>query len=125
MVALEYFRLIATEFVDIDDVTVNAMIDMASAFVSPKGFDNKYEQALAYYTAHLFAMRSIVNIGGSTDTKIIAGNVSSEKEGDLQRSYGSSNITSTGDDLLNRTYYGKLFLMLRKSCIMPVMTRMG
>ena len=56
---------------------------------------------------------------------ITQGNIASEKEGDLEVSYGAVSGANGADELLNKTYYGKLFLDLRRKCVLTVLTRLG
>ena len=56
---------------------------------------------------------------GSSDVGI-TGSVTSEKEGDLQRSYGDK---SASFDMLDKTYYGIEFKRLRSMCVVPIVTR--
>lgn len=112
---LDFIRILAPEFNAVDDKEILGLIDFYSDFVSKKYFGKYYEKALAFYIAHQLTLSNTVanSEDGGQDTSIIAGDITSEKEGDLQRSYGSSGTsTSAVDELLNKTYYGKMYLNL-------------
>lgn len=66
--------------------------------------------AIAYLTAHMYTL-SLRNGAG--------GNVTSEKEGDLARSYG----TSMSDSPYGSTSYGQEFERLKRMFIFKPMTR--
>jgi hypothetical protein len=121
MDALATFRALAPEFSAKTDAEVTAMIEIANPHVTVR-FGNFYEQALAYYAAHSFAMLALVSTAGSTGAGVVSGDVVSEKEGDLSRSYAQYNNDKKPDQL-DRTYYGKEFKALAKKCIVTAMVR--
>ena len=123
MDALATFRALAPEFAAKTDAEVNTMIELAKPHVTMR-FGSFYEQALAYYTAHSFAMLGLIAANGSTSAALTAGDIVSEKEGDLSRSFAQY-MNDKKPDQLDRTYYGKEFKALAKKCIVPVMTRMN
>lgn len=47
MTPLEIFRLVATEFKDVDDAEVEKWVELSKPFVSKKKFGNTYNHALA------------------------------------------------------------------------------
>lgn len=120
---LSFIRILAPEFNVVNDDEILGLIDFYSDFVSKKYFGKYYEKALAFYIAHQITLSDIVanSEGGATDTSIIAGEITSEREGDLQRSYGSSGTNT--DELLNKTYYGKMYLSLLQSLRPIALTR--
>lgn len=120
---LAMVRVIASELDTIDDNTVLQYIDFAKTFVSERRFGPMYEKALAFYAAHLLTLKSITAANGATDAALTAGAVTSEREGDLQRTYDYSSGSSSS--LLSKTVYGKQYLELLKMCIVPVITRRG
>ena len=71
------------------------------------------EQAIAYLAAHKLSMAS--RVGGA------AGQVTSEKEGSLSRSYGSV----SGQTGYNQTSYGQEFIRLRDGNVVGFLTRAG
>jgi len=120
MDALATFRALASEFAAKTDDEVNTMIELAKPHVTVR-FGSFYEQALAYYAAHMFAIQALIAESGGTSSALTAGEVVSEKEGDLSRSYAQQ--TTSESDLLDKTYYGKEFKALAKKCIVTVMVR--
>ena len=130
MTQLEMFRKIAPEFQQISDDEVQGMLDLVGDILSKKRFGKMYDRAVALLAAHQFTLQTLIandeNAGAST--LLTSGALVSEREGDLQRSYGGMSSSSSGDDmdsLLKKTVYGLQFLTLRSMCIVPVMTRMG
>lgn len=116
---------VAPEFVTMNDSDVLQVMEIAKLFVSEKKFGKFYPLAVADYTAHLLTLRAeVVNSGGMSAT-LTSGGIVSESEGDLSRSYGVANTGGSGNDLLNKTVYGKAYLQLLKLVIVPVRTRMG
>lgn len=122
MDALATFRALIPEFAAKTDAEVNTMLELAKPHVSEVRFGTFYDQALAYYAAHMFAMQALVSTVGSTGSAVISGDVVSEKEGDLQRSYAQYNNEKKPDQL-DRTYYGKEFKALAKKCIVTAIVR--
>lgn len=49
---LQIVRLVATEFEDLSDETIEMWIDLTKPLISKKVFGKLYEQALALLTAH-------------------------------------------------------------------------
>lgn len=130
MTQLEIFRKIAPEFKRIPDDEVQGMLDLAGDILSKKRFGKMYDRAVALLAAHQFTLQTMIandeNAGAATS--LTSGALVSEREGDLQRSYGGMASSSSGDDmdsLLKKTVYGLQFLALRSMCVVPVMTRMG
>ena len=106
-------RVIAPK-IDIDDEQIKEYIELYSDFVSEKYFGKFYDKALAFFIAHYISLDNISSENGAFDSSIIAGNVISEKEGDLEKTYANSKNES--DNLLNKTYYGIRYLDLQKMC---------
>ena len=115
--SLEYFRIIATEFASATDDTVNAFIGLAGNFINAGLYLNP-ELALAYQAASLMYQQKQSSEGNSSGLDLTM-----EKEGDLQRSYGKSSNSSNG---ITKDIYQQQLDMLAKSfsgaCIM---TRYG
>ena len=123
---VKLFRTIAPEFSELTDEEVLTYIDLYKAFVSQKAFGKMYYKALCYFVAHMLTIVGLSEEQGADSSYFTAGNVTMEKEGDLQRSYANvSSSSSSADDLLNKTFYGKMFLQIRAMCVMTAMTRMG
>lgn len=108
LTALEIFRIIADEFADIPDETIQNKMLFASVYVGKDCYGDAYNVALALMTAHLMALPGGVNGGYSTS----AGKVTSMKEGDLSLSYGA---LSSDTSWLGQTTYGQLLDQLQRA----------
>ena len=78
-------------------------LDLAKNFVFETKWERKYKQAVCLLTAHMVSM---TKTGGNN-----SGPIASESVGELSISYSNA----TMDDELQRTSYGELYLMLRKT----------
>ena len=118
MTELEYFRLLAVEFASVDDATVERWLSVAGNLVNVGTLDaERAAMARALYAAHLLSLSTRSGQGGAA----ALGPVTSEKEGDLQRSYGG---LKGGDTILGSTTYGQQYLDLTKVCSgAAIMTR--
>ena len=127
MTAVQVFRLVASEFSATSDETVDVVFALVAPQVSESKFGKLYPQAIAYLAAHWLAWQAVITSSGSTGGAATGGRVTSEKEGDLSRSYtdNSSNpTTSSFADNLDRTAYGLEFKRLTRMAIVPLVTRM-
>ena len=127
MTALETFRLVASEFAAKPDATVSGVFELVGPMVSESKFGKLYPQALAYLAAHWFAWQEIITTSGSSSAAATGGRITSEKEGDLSRSYTDNSrnpTTSSFADNLDRTAYGLEFKRLTRMAIVPLVTRM-
>lgn len=121
---LSTFRLVASEFSDVDDKNVTTMIELQSVRISPKAFGDKYDLAVAYLTAHAFKFDEMLKGGGASSGGLVSGAITSEKEGGISVGYASPTLSRYNDgSLYAKTAYGLLFLELRSQCIVPLMTR--
>lgn len=115
MTPLEYFRLFAAEFASTPDATVNAWLGIAATRIETGSLDTEgAAQALAYYAAHLLKVSTLSAGGTSLAT------VTSEREGDLARTYAT---TKGADTLDGSTAYGLQFLAITAGA--HIMTRFG
>jgi len=101
---------IAPEFSSTDSSKRARFIGYASAEVAFGGASK--DLATAYLAAHM------LTLSGRRGT---AGQVTSETEGSLSRSYGSVG----GPAGYNQTGYGQEYLRLMRSCVIAPMTRAG
>lgn len=121
---LSAFRLMASEFSDVDDKNVNSMIELQGVRISEKAFGDKYDLAVAYLTAHAFKLDEMLRGGGASSGGLASGAITSEKEGSISVGYASPTLSRYNDgSLYSKTAYGLLFLELRSQCIIPLMTR--
>lgn len=121
---LSNFRLVASEFIDVDDENVNSMIELQGVRISKKAFGDKYDLAVAYLTAHAFKLDEMLKGGGASSGGLVSGAITSEKEGGISVGYASPTLSIYNDgSMYSKTAYGLLFLELRSQCIVPLMTR--
>lgn len=104
---------VAPEFTCVSNSEIDTYIEIAQTLICADKFGNKAKNALALVTAHIMKEIGI----GSDASNNNSGAVTSEKVGDLQRSYGAVNIAnaSAQDQLFTTTKYGRLFLLLKKT----------
>ena len=121
---LKIFRKIAPEFEKVEDRLIKEQADIFGDFLSKKRFGQFYTRAVAYFIAHQMKLNAMAAESGTDSGALTAGNVTMEKEGDLQRQYADNGISSA-DSLLRKTVYGRQYLAIRAMCIVPLMMRMG
>lgn len=117
--APEIFRLVATEFEDLSDETVENWLDLTRPFISKRRFGKLYEQALAYLTAHRLKMAGYGNstLGTVGDSLRVA----SYTEGETSVSFSVNQGTNLlADAELALTPYGIEYLSLRRMVIIPI-----
>lgn len=119
MTVIEIFRLVATEFKDLDDEKVMAWSELTAPLISKKVFGQLYDQALALLTAHRLKM---AGYGDSTygtvgDTLRIG----SYSEGETSVSFTVNQGTNLLVDAeLALTPYGLEYLSLRRLVVIPI-----
>lgn len=121
MSPLEIFRLIATEFGDIDDETVEKWIELVKPLISAKRFGETYNQALALLAAHRLKMAGYgEDSNGTIGDTLRVGNYS---EGETSIGFNVSQATNLLVDAeLTLTAYGLQFLSLRRSRIISIVS---
>lgn len=121
------FAVICSELT-LTDEEFEVYINLIEPMLSEQKFGKLYITAFVYLIAHHVVLRKLINSAdggngtGASDLGIVS-SVTSEKEGDLQRSYGSA-ASGNALDLLEKTYYGLEFKRIRAMCIIPVVTRL-
>lgn len=127
MSQLEMLRALAPELSGVTDERANIVLGIADGVISKKVFGADYDSACVLYAAHILTMQNRVEeTGSAADMSVTAGDVTSEREGDLQRTYASG-IGSGGtafSRLLGKTLYGQMLLALQARHVVPVVTRM-
>ena len=100
------FRAIAPEFTAavVSDESAIAEFSLVADFVSESKFGPFYNKAIAVYAAHLLKLNEVAADDGSSGGTITAGGIIMEKEGDLQRQYGTSASTSAADISIHRPH---------------------
>lgn len=116
---LETLRLIAPEFASIDDVTVQAMLDIAPLIIDPMMYSEDVRGlALVYQACILLAQRQASESG----TASASGDLVREKEGDLERQF-SAGSSSSGAPAKNQ--YELMLEKLSMNISSGAMTRMA
>lgn len=112
---------VAPEFASVESATIEMFIDMARGLICASKFGSKAKQAIIFLTAHL--MKEIGYGDGGSTSSSASGPVTSEKVGDLQRSYGQVSLSngSVTDSLFATTKYGRLYVILRKQLVITPM----
>lgn len=118
----------------VSDAELASDIDVYRVFVSEKRFGELYPKALSYFIAHMRTLNDMIasavaDGSNAGDSSLMMGAVTSEREGDLSRSYADGSGTSAGDSdyesLLKKTMYGRLFLQLRSMVVLSATVRVG
>lgn len=125
MTSLETFRMMAAEFAQTPDETVEKWIALAEPLVSKKRFGSLYAQATALLAAHRMKLAGLgENLTGGLPVN--GGGISSYTEGGTSVSFNTSQQTNiTPDAEYGLTNYGTQFLSLRRSCIVPILSSAG
>lgn len=114
---LETFRLVAPEFATTSDTDVQAFLDMAPLFIDPMQYSVETRGlALVYQAASLMYQQKQSTSGDSSGLDLTM-----EKEGDLQRSYGKPNGKAVSRDIYLQAL-DRLSLQFSGGCMM---TRYG
>lgn len=124
----EYIRMLAPEFNNVGDDTINDWVEFCRPFVSKKQFGKLYNQALAFFVCHRMKMAGLgENILGSSITGssgvVGAGySATSISDGGTSISFASSGgVGNTTTDVeLTQTVYGSQFLQIRKMVVVPI-----
>jgi len=120
MTPLLYLRLFAPEFESATDATVEQWLAIAGSVIVVDCLDaERAAMAQALYAAHLMAVAARTSISGSGPV----GQVVLEREGDIQRSYGT---VRGGDSQIGQTQYGLQYLEIVRPCSgSAIMTRVA
>ena len=116
---LQIVRLVATEFENLSDETIEMWIDLTAPLISKKVFGKLYEQALALLTAHRLKMSGYGDstFGTVGDTL----RVGSYSEGETSIGFTVNQGTNLMVDAeLALTPYGLEYLSLRRLVVIPI-----
>ena len=92
---LETFRLVAPEFASVSDAEVQKFLDLAPLFIDPLKYSVETRGlAIVYQAASLMYQQKQSTSGDSSGLDLTM-----EKEGDLQRSYGKPNGKAVSKDI--------------------------
>ena len=117
---LETLRLIAPEFASIPDAEVQKFLDIAPLFIDPQKYSIETRGlALVYQACSLMYQQKQSTSGDSSGL-----DVTMEKEGDLQRSYGRSGV-SNSRTVVKDIYMQQLDLLSLQFSGGCIMTRYG
>jgi hypothetical protein len=108
------FKEIFPAFSSLDDARISLFIGFALPYVNKTVWKNKYDYALALFTAHLLG-----SIPGAQGAGGPGGAVQSSKVGQLQRTFAVAVPSSAAT--LETTSYGQLFLQLRDTLLIGPM----
>lgn len=122
MTAMKIIRLIGGEFKNVDDATIEKMLDIVRPMVSRKQFGKLYEHGLAYLVCHKLKMAGFGESPlGKLGTIGIGFAVGSVSEGGSSVSFGANQSSNLAADAeLGLTVYGVQYLQLRRSVIVPI-----
>ncbi len=134
MNAVKIIRTLFKEFASVTDEDLGAYLETFSPMLSRKRFGDKYDLALAYYTAHKMSMNGLGEmsenlLGGTVSATeaaaLSAAGVASVKDGETAISFaagnGSAGSGNSGTDAeYRKTVYGVQYMAIRDSCIVPI-----
>jgi len=116
MTSLELYRALVPGHAAVIDGTVSVHLELAAKRHRASAFGSVYAEAMVYWAAHSIQRTpGLVSGGGGADE---VGNITSQSDGDLSRSYGAAGGTGTvsGSDAdYLTTRYGARYLDLRNS----------
>lgn len=125
----QVFRLTVPALSDVTDEQLALDFGIYGDYVSEGRFGKLYPKALCYFVAHMITLNQMIaNADGNAgNVNLVAGGLTSEKEGQLARGYANvaSSGTSASDEILKKTLYGQLFLQLRDMVIVSPAIRTG
>lgn len=101
-------QALGSDLESLSDAFVQQYIDIAECLISEDAWGDCGEKALLLMSAHLAALGAR---GGAS------GSVSSEKVGDLQKSYSSINTLGKDVNELALTSYGMMLSQLRRTLL--------
>lgn len=119
MNTLQIFRLVATEFDNLTDETIENWIELTEPLISKRRFKKLYNQALALLTAHRLKMSGYGDstFGTVGDTL----RVGSYSEGETSIGFTVNQGTNLmADAELALTPYGLEYLSLRRLVVIPI-----
>lgn len=116
---LDTLRLVAPEFAAVDDSTVENMLQLGALVIDPMAYpENTRGLALVYQACILLSQRS-ASANGTAGT---AGDLTSEKEGDLSRSFA---VGASKDRFGSKNQYELMLDKLSLNISMGGITRMA
>jgi len=125
---LAVFRIVAREFAELDDATVEGWIEFTEPMVSRKQFRKLWTQALALLTAHRMKLAGYGSEPDGEDALSEISNLSigslmritNVSEGDTSVGFNTSPQFTDSESEYGLTMYGIQYLRLRRMCIVPI-----
>ena len=109
------------------DSRINDFVDLARLTVGRLPFGTRYEYALALVALHMITLDSQGGGSSSSSGSGVIGGIKSEKEGDLQRSYGTiagTAVNNPSDAYFSSTSFGMEYLNLKRSILIKPRNKM-
>lgn len=117
--AVKIFRLMATEFADLNAETVESWMELTESIISRKVFGKLYDQALALLTAHRLKMAGYGDSSYGTVGDTLR--IGSYSEGETSIGFTVNQGTNLMVDAeLALTPYGLEYLSLRRLVVISV-----
>ena len=123
------FRSQFPEFDEVDDPSISQSLNTSKMWLDPAVWAPlDYDQAYLMWAAHLLSLIQMqtasTELGGTGETDLFVRSVSiGERRVVFQERRGttvSEKMAGPGEDLLDQTIYGQMFLQLRGRNIIPV-----
>jgi len=107
------------------DSRLDDMVELAKFHLGPSVWGTKYQYALALLVLHWLTLDAQGGGSSSSSGTGAVGGIKSEKEGDLQRSFGGlpSGVSERRAYLMSTTF-GQELLQLQAACLMLPRTRL-
>lgn len=119
--AARIFRLVATEFADLNDETVVSWLELTAPLISKRRFGRLYDQALALLTAHRLKMAGYGDSSYGTVGDTLR--IGSYSEGETSIGFTVNQGTNLlADAELALTPYGLEYLTLRRLVVISIRT---
>lgn len=105
---LALFRFLVPYFATVPDADVERALALAEPYRPACLTPEQQDEAQVYYAANLLYQRSLQLATGGSGQPAVPVGVKSEKEGDLQRTYGAADGIDTSDPFGWRAEYDRL-----------------
>lgn len=115
---LETLRVVAPEFASVTDVNVQIMLDIAPLIIDPYAYAENIRGLALVYQACILLSQSAASASGVAS---YAGNLTREKEGDLERQFSMG----SGKSGTSKNQYELMLDRLSMNASMGAITRMA
>ena len=109
------------------DSRIDDFVDLAKLTVGQLPFGTRYQYALALVALHMITLDTQGGGSSSSSGSGVTGGIKSEKEGELQRSYGptaQNAIKNPSDAYFTSTSFGMEYLHLKRAVLIKPRNRM-